>query len=216
MPMTSVPLRSMPTQLALLGAWVSPLGLRLLLAWEFFESGLEKWRGENWFAAIQDDFPLPFNLIPADLNWSMAATVELVGAACLLFGLATRLAAASLLLVTVVATAAVHWPMDWDSLRALAMGYAITDGGFGNYKLPLLFMAMLLPLLFNGGGRLSVDALLCGAAPPALHPASAPLLLVAMALPLAWLLPALGLASLGAGVARLAWLGWRGRRDRTC
>ncbi len=38
------------------------------------------------------------------------------------------------------------------------MGYAITDQGFGNFKLPVLFMAMLLPLIFTGAGRLSVDA----------------------------------------------------------
>ena len=28
------------------------LGLRLFLAYEFFEAGLEKWRGQNWFADI--------------------------------------------------------------------------------------------------------------------------------------------------------------------
>ena len=61
-------------------------------------------------------------------------------------------------MLTVVATYAVHWPMHWDSLGELAMGYAISDQGFGNFKLPALFMAMLLPLLFNGAGRLSVDA----------------------------------------------------------
>ncbi|MNT00210.1 hypothetical protein D3C72_1346340 [compost metagenome] len=53
-----------------------------------------------------------------------------------------------------------HWPAEWGSLGDLAMGYAISDQGFGNFKLPLLFMAMLLPLLFTGAGRLSVDAVL--------------------------------------------------------
>ena len=32
--------------------------------------------------------------------------------------------------------------------------------GLGNYKLPLLFVLMLLPLVFHGGGRLSLDRVL--------------------------------------------------------
>lgn len=82
----------------------------------------------------------------------MATWFELLGAACLLLGFGTRFAAASLLVLTVVATYAVHLPAEWGSLGDLAMGYAISDQGFGNFKLPLLFMAMLLPLLFTGAG----------------------------------------------------------------
>jgi putative oxidoreductase len=29
--------------------------------------------------------------------------------------------------------------------------------GFGNYKLPLIYMVMFLPLIFSGAGKLSVD-----------------------------------------------------------
>ena len=54
------------------GEWLAPLGLRLLLAWEFWESGIEKYRGENWFTDIQADFPFPFNVIPTDISWGMA------------------------------------------------------------------------------------------------------------------------------------------------
>jgi putative oxidoreductase len=32
--------------------------------------------------------------------------------------------------------------------------------GYGNFKLPLLFVVMLLPLIFNGPGRFSLDELL--------------------------------------------------------
>ncbi len=141
--------------------WLAPLGLRVLLAWEFFEAGREKLLGQNWFGDLQDRFPFPFDLLPASLNWQMATWIELIGAACLLFGLATRWATFSLLLLTLVATWAVHWPSHWSTLSELALGYAITDQGFGNFKLPLLFIAMLLPLLFGGAGQLSVDALLC-------------------------------------------------------
>lgn len=145
-------------QLDRLAPWLAPLGLRLLLAWEYFESGREKLHGQNWFADLQDAFPFPFNQIPAALSWQLATWFELVGAACLLLGLCTRFAATSLLVLTVVATYAVHWPMEWNSLGDLAMGYAISDKGFGNFKLPVLFMAMLLPLIFTGAGKLSLDA----------------------------------------------------------
>jgi putative oxidoreductase len=40
-----------------LGEFLPQLGLRFLLAFEFWESGIEKVRGENWFADIQDRFP---------------------------------------------------------------------------------------------------------------------------------------------------------------
>ena len=54
------------------GRWLAPLGLRLLLAWEFWEAGLQKHRGENWFAHIQDKFPAPLHLAPVDLSWTLA------------------------------------------------------------------------------------------------------------------------------------------------
>jgi putative oxidoreductase len=45
-------------------------------------------------------------------------------------------------------------------LSDLAKGYRIVDennDGFGNYKLPLIYIVMFLPLLFGGAGKLSVD-----------------------------------------------------------
>ncbi|AWH32642.1 DoxX family protein [Stenotrophomonas sp. SAU14A_NAIMI4_8] len=156
--MKTSPLAALRGQLDRCGPWLAPLGLRLLLAWEYFESGREKLQGQNWFAELQHAFPFPFDQLPASVNWQLATWFELVGAACLLLGLGTRFAAASLLVLTAVATYAVHWPMHWDSLADLAMGYAISDQGFGNFKLPVLFMAMLLPLLFSGAGQLSLDA----------------------------------------------------------
>jgi putative oxidoreductase len=145
------------------GEYLSPLGLRLLLAWEFWESGIEKYRGENWFNDIQSDFPFPFNVVPPNISWSMATWFELIGGLALLFGLGTRFFAFSLFVLTVVATSAVHWPMDWTTLKDLLMGYAISNDGFGNFKLPLLFMAMLLPLIFRGAGKLSMDAFIAQA-----------------------------------------------------
>ncbi|MGH8109655.1 MAG: HvfX family Cu-binding RiPP maturation protein [Arenimonas sp.] len=143
------------------GEWLAPLGLRLLLAWEFWESGIEKYRGENWFTDIQSDFPFPFNVVPTDISWGMATWFELIGGLALLLGLGTRFFAFSLFVLTIVATSAVHWPMDWQTLKDLAMGYAISNDGFGNFKLPFLFAAMLLPLIFRGAGKFSLDALIC-------------------------------------------------------
>lgn len=141
-----------------IGDWIGFFGLRLLLGWEFFESGLEKHRGENWFLDIQDKFPAPFNLLPTNVSWSMATWFELVGGVAIMIGLGTRFFALSLFILTVVATAAVHWPAEWHTLAELLKGYVITDDGFGNFKLPLLFMAMLIPLILYGPGKLSLDA----------------------------------------------------------
>lgn len=196
------------------GRWLAPLGLRLLLAWEFFEAGRAKFSGSNWFMDIQGDFPFPFSMLPAELSWGLATWSELVLSLLLLVGLATRFAAFGLLVLTIVATAAVHWPADWMGLGELAAGYAISDSGHGNFKLPLLFMAMLLPLLFHGAGRFSLDALLAwrnGLAEPQpwadIHAWG--ITLLALGLPLAMLLPLPGLllAALGAALLVLGrWL----------
>ncbi|WP_386067014.1 DoxX family protein [Tahibacter sp. UC22_41] len=89
---------------------VPPAVLRLVMGWEFWESGLEKLHGDNWFADIQGKFPWPFDVIPAGLSWALATGFELAGAVMLWLGLGTRLFAFSLMFLTFVATAAVHWP----------------------------------------------------------------------------------------------------------
>lgn len=139
------------------GEWLAPLGLRVLLAYEYFEAGREKLLGDNWFADIADKFPLPFSLLPDSVNWAMATWIELVAGIALLVGLGTRYAAAALFVLTIVAIQAVHWPAEWSGFAELWQGYAITDQGFGNYKLPLIYLVMLLPLVFNGAGRFSLD-----------------------------------------------------------
>jgi len=138
-----------------IGSWFPQLVLRLILAWEFGEAGLAKFNGENWFANLT--FPFPLNLVSPEFSWGMATYFELFGAAALVLGLATRFFSVSLIILTIVAIASVHWPESWSTLSELWQGYAISDKGFGNYKLPLLLLIMLLPLLFNGAGRLSVD-----------------------------------------------------------
>lgn len=191
------------------GQWLAPLGLRLLLAWEFWEAGIEKYRGENWFGSIQSDFPFPFNVVPPDISWTIATWFELGGALALLLGLGTRFFAFTLFVLTMVATASVHWPMEWQTLKDLAMGYAISDKGFGNFKLPLIFAVMLLPLIFHGAGKFSLDALAARWAglgkPAAIQDVSAwGLACLVVGVPLALLLPTLGLGLAVAGVVLLA------------
>lgn len=145
-----------------LGMLLGLLSLRLLLAWDFFESGLEKLHGDNWFADIQGRFPFPFDLVPPEISWQMATWFELIGGIALLLGLATRFFSLSLIILTLVAIASVHWPEQWQTWAELMQGYGFTDKGFGNFKLPVLFIGMLLPLLLMGPGRLSLDAWIRG------------------------------------------------------
>ncbi|MDH0290489.1 DoxX family protein [Pseudomonas sp. GD04087] len=157
--LTLNPLKTAFDQLDRLAAWGWDIPLRLFLAWEFFESGLEKWHGDNWFEQIHASFPFPFNHFSAGFDWQVSMWAELIAPVLLLLGLATRFASTSLIVVTLVAIAAVHWPAQWSSLAELAQGYSITDHGFGNYKLPLIYLVALLPLLLKGAGALSVDGL---------------------------------------------------------
>lgn len=135
---------------------LAPLLPRLLLAYEFGEAGLEKLNGNNWFADLI--FPFPVNLLPVDLSWTMTTWLELIAPALLILGLATRLFSLALMFLTVIAIAAVHWPAQWHSLAELWKGYAVTDEGYGNYKLPLMYLLMLASLTLSGSGSLSVDA----------------------------------------------------------
>lgn len=132
------------TRLDQAGSYLGLLALRLLLAWEFWESGAEKFNGDNWFADIQGDFPFPFNLVPVAISWFLSTWFELIGAVALVIGLGTRFFSLSLIILTVVAWASVH----------AGNGYNVCDNGF---KLPLMYLVMLVPLLLSGAGKLSLD-----------------------------------------------------------
>ena len=144
------------------GDWVALLPIRLLLAYEFGTAGLKKFNGNNWFANYQENFLFPFNIVPVEISWFMATWAEILGAFCLIFGLFTRFWAFSLIIVSIVAISGVHWPDDWHSLSELWESYAISrkSDAHGNFRVPLLFIAMLLPLVFRGAGKLSLDHIL--------------------------------------------------------
>ncbi len=132
-----------------IGAHIAPLGLRLVLAYELWESGATKYAATGafgaapgWFAGLE--FPFPFGILPATVNWVLVMWAELLGSVLLLLGLATRPAALALIILDAVAWVSVH----------AGNGYNVCDNG---WKLPLLFLVMLIPLALNGGGRLSLD-----------------------------------------------------------
>jgi putative oxidoreductase len=198
--------QSLTARLDAAGETLPPLILRLIMGWEFWESGTEKLYGENWFADIQSRFPFPFDVIPPGISWSIATWFELGGAVMLWLGLGTRVFAFILLFLTFVATAAVHWPSMLTMWSDLAKGYAITDMGHGNFKLPLLFAVMLLPLVFGGAGKLSLDHLLARLAgvakPEPVHgPGSWALAALVLAIPFLMLIPAFGVVLLVAALA---------------
>ena len=207
----------------LLGAWewitshlrgagevIPRLAMRIVMGWEFWESGLEKLHGENWFNDIQERFPFPFNMVSGDFSWTIATWFEIIGGVLLWVGLGTRFVAFSLLVLTFVATAAVHFPDMWAMWGDLLKGYAITDMGYGNYKLPLLFTVMLLPLIFNGAGKLSLDHLIALALKvdttrnPVSDAYAWALAFAVLGIPFLMLAPKLGAALLGLSVACLA------------
>src|SRR4051812_6276476 len=197
---------SLTSRLRGIGQLLPPLILRLLMGWEFWESGFEKYHGENWFTDIQERFPFPLNHVPADISWAMATYFEIGGAVLLIVGLGTRFAAYSLLVLTFVATAAVHWPDMISMWSDLAKGYAITDMGHGNFKLPLLFVVMLLPIIFQGPGKLSLDYFLARTLksdpmPEPLTDAYAwSIAFLALGIPFAMLIPTFGFVLLGSAL----------------
>ncbi|MDO5091503.1 MAG: DoxX family protein [Cardiobacteriaceae bacterium] len=128
------------------GKAVGLLGLRLFVAYEFFEAGLEKWNGENWFAHIADQFPWPFSVLPLEFNWQASMWTELVAPILIALGLFTRGSAVALMVLTIVAWYAVH----------AGNGYNVSQNGF---KLPLIYLITLLPLVLQGAGGLSLDNL---------------------------------------------------------
>ena len=132
--------------LSWIGAWIAMLGLRWLLAWEFWHAGIRKYNGENWFSEISQEFLFPFNVIPVGVSWFLATWTEIIGALALVIGLATRFWVAGLIILDVVA---------WTSVHA-ANGYNVCDNG---YKLPLIYLLVLVTLLLSGPGKLSVDYL---------------------------------------------------------
>jgi len=135
---------------------VAPLLVRLVIGYAFVQTGLGKWRHfENtsqFFASLH---------IPAPAaNAAFIATLELVGGACLMIGLGTRVFALLLSATMVVAI----WTADREAFQAALSGQG--DTGLTDV-VPFAFLLFLLGLAAWGAGRLSIDGLLARQRAPA-------------------------------------------------
>jgi uncharacterized membrane protein YphA (DoxX/SURF4 family) len=104
--------------------FVGPLALRLYLAPVFWVAGMNKVGGYDnvvaWFGNPDWGLGLPAPAVMAFL----AVSSEVVGAVCLLVGLATRLVAVPLIITMVVAATAVHWDHGWQAVHDPQSPYA--------------------------------------------------------------------------------------------
>ncbi|MEK8087600.1 DoxX family protein [Aquabacterium sp. A3] len=130
------------------------LGLRLWLGQEFVMAGWRKLSGglsaPEWFAGL--DFPFPVSLLPVDANWLAAGAGEIALGTLLAVGLLSRLSGLGLMFITWVAVYTVHFDLGWAGWNQID-----SDEGQG-FKVPLIMGLMLLTIVTQGGGRLSLDA----------------------------------------------------------
>ena len=130
------------------------LVLRLFVAQEFVQAGWMKLSAglaaPEWFAGL--DFPALVAWLGPDLNWMAAGFGEVTFGLALALGLAGRLAAAALLFITWVAVYTVHFDLGWAGWNQIE-----ADGGQG-FKVPLMLAVMIVCVLLQGAGRLSLDA----------------------------------------------------------
>jgi len=121
---------------------LSPLILRLLLAYGFLEPAWNKLQDVNaigeWFASME--LPAPY------LQAWLATLTECLGVVLLALGLGTRIIAIPLIIVMLVAIKTVHWEN----------GFTAGDNG---YEIPFYYILMLLSLVFTGSGKFSLDHL---------------------------------------------------------
>lgn len=132
-----------PRRVAAYFTWLPPLVARIVVGWVFLWSG---WGKLNALAQITDNFrgwgiPYPEILTP------FVSGVEFVGGILLLVGLFTRIAAAPLIVVMVVAIISAKLG-DVDSLETLL--------GFEEMS----YLALFLWLAIAGPGPVSLDYLL--------------------------------------------------------
>jgi uncharacterized membrane protein YphA (DoxX/SURF4 family) len=106
---------------------LGPLALRLYLVPVFWVAGTNKLDGMdnviNWFGNTDWGLGLPF---PALMAW-LAVSTEILGAAALLVGLATRWFCIPLIIQMIVATTTVHWHNGWQAVADPMSPFASAD-----------------------------------------------------------------------------------------
>ncbi|MGI9291162.1 MAG: HvfX family Cu-binding RiPP maturation protein [Gammaproteobacteria bacterium] len=107
--------------------WLGPLALRLYLAPVFYVAGMNKVNGfENtvaWFGNPDWGLGLPFPTLMAGL----ATGTEVIGAALLLLGLATRWVCIPLMITMLVAAFSAHWKNGWQAVADPLSPWAPAD-----------------------------------------------------------------------------------------
>lgn len=122
------------------------LAIRLYWGWQFFLAGKGKLanieRTTEFFQSL--NLPLP------QVNAVMAGSIEALGGLLLMAGLGARLVSLPLAVTMIVAYLTAE-------REALSLIFAEPDRFFA--AAPFLFLLAALTVLFNGAGRLSLDAL---------------------------------------------------------
>lgn len=160
---------------------IAPLALRFLLAYVFYQTGIEKLSSiegtSYWFESLGIPFPT--------LNAYMAMFTEIIGVLLLVIGLGTRIISIPLMVVLLVAIATVHldngWLVigsslndpevasrvarakeilkeygNWDWLSARG-SFVILQNGMENV---VTYIVLLFSLLVYGPGKYSIDAVI--------------------------------------------------------
>jgi putative oxidoreductase len=129
--------------------------LRIVVGIGFVQHGYAKLdRGADSFATILHALGMP---IPSFLSW-LTIAIELLGGLAVLFGAFIPVAAIPMAAILAVATATVHWPNGFSSIKLLSVDAAGAHFGQPGYEADLLYLAGLVALVIGGSGPLALDA----------------------------------------------------------
>ena len=127
----------------------APLLARLVFGYGFLQAGLGKWQNFDRTTTFFESLGIP---LPS-ANAALVATVELVGGACLMIGLGTRIASLLLSATMVVAILTAERDAFLGALSGKGQE-GLTD------VVPFVYLMFLLLLVAFGAGDLSVDRFL--------------------------------------------------------
>jgi putative oxidoreductase len=130
-------------------SFIAPLLTRIVIGYAFFLTGRGKWANFDNTVAFFTELGIP----APQANAAFVSTLELVGGACLIVGLLTRLVSAGLASTMVVAL------LTADRAQFLESWSATSDVSPTDVT-PFVFLMFLSWLVLYGPGILSVDRLL--------------------------------------------------------
>lgn len=128
--------------------------LRLVLGYGFVVHGWAKWsRGPAGFARLLEQIGIPFPHVSA---W-VVTLLELCGGFAILAGAFIAVVSIPLIISLVVAMFTVHVKYGFSSINTIGLTQSGPVFGPPGFEVNLLYIAGLLVLLVNGGGKFSVD-----------------------------------------------------------